>query len=79
VPGCAAGGAEDDAFLAVREVLAAIVQDVENGERVEVSEVGNVYVVPDAGAGTDDDGVAVADGGAGVGGDLDGEGVEELR
>lgn len=78
MPGGAAGGAEDDAALAVGQVLAAMIQDVDNCERVQVAEVGDVYVVPDAGAGADYDGLAVAEGCAGVGGDLDGEGVKEL-
>ena len=71
-------GAEYDAFLAVGEGRARVGEDVNDGERVQVTEVGDVYVVPYARAGADDDALAVTEGCAGVGGDLDGDCVEEL-
>lgn len=36
-----------------------MLQDVEDGEGVQVGEVGDVDVIPEAGAGADDDSVAV--------------------
>jgi len=49
-PSSTAVGTEYNALLAVRKVLATMIKDVEDGERIQVTEVGNVYVVPDAGA-----------------------------